>query len=128
MIILVVVGVILVSALTWRGLTERAVSKKADSAVAELRQGWRGVDLTDLQRQYVDTATAANDSGDSSKALGLLPETQESDLFLGGFVRGGAFEGSYNVSAGWGGRRCVQIRVVGPAPNRVAFQQHKGEC
>jgi len=126
--IVLVVGVALTAALAWRRLTDRAVSNKAESATAQLRQKWRAVDLDELQRRYVQAVAAANDKGNFDEASALLPDPTEAEFFLGGFVRGGAFEGSYNVSAGWGGHRCIQIRVVGPAPNRIAFQQHDGEC
>jgi hypothetical protein len=122
------IAVLLIGGLVWRRATDRAVSSKADSAMVELRRAWRVVDLDDLQRQYSVATTAANDTGDDGRAVALFPQPRDAELFVGTFVRGGVFEASYNVSAGWGGHRCVQMRVVGPAPNRIAFQEHGGEC
>jgi hypothetical protein len=127
-IILAVVGVLVTAGLVWRRLTDRAVNSKADRVIADLRDKWRPVDLNELQDDYSLAATAANDTGDYDQAYSLLPQPGDADFFNGGFVRGGAFEASYNVSAGWGGHRCIQIRVVGPPPNQVAFQEHNGEC
>jgi hypothetical protein len=128
LIIVAVVVVLLTAGLTWRRLTERAVDNKAASAAAELRQVWRPVDLNDLQDRYSAATIDASDSGDFDEAYALIPQAEDADFFIGGFVRGGAFEAAYNVSAGWGGHRCVKIRVVGPAPNHVAVQEHRGEC
>ena len=127
-IILSVVVVIGTAALVWRRLTDRAVDNKADRVIADLRDKWRRVDLPNLQQDYSAASVAANDTGDYDEAYSLLPEPSEADFFIGGFVRGGIFEATYNVSSGWGGHRCVQIRVVGPSPNRVMAQEHNGEC
>jgi hypothetical protein len=127
-IILAVVVALVTTALVWRRLTERAVDNKADRVIAHLQDTWRRVDLFNLQQEYSRAITAANDTGDHDAAYSLLPPPSEGEFFIGGFTRGGVFEASYNVTAGWGGHRCVQIRVVGPTPNRVLVQEHKGEC
>jgi hypothetical protein len=127
-IILAVVVALVTSALVWRRLTDRAVNDKADRVVADLRDTWRRVDLLNLQQNYSRATTAANDTGDYDGAYSLLPQPSEGDFFIGGFTRGGVFDASYNVTAGWGGHRCVQIRVVGPTPNRVMVREHNGEC
>ena len=85
-------------------------------------------DLVAMQREYSNEATDASSTGNYDQAFAVIPQPEHAKTFLLGFGRGGAVEASYNVTAGLGGRRCLQMRVVGPAPNRVAFQEHRGQC
>ena len=95
--------------------------------MAQLQRDWRPVDLVDLQHRYSQAVTAANESGDN-EAYALLPAPDAAEFFQGGFVRGGAPEASYNVSAGWGGHYCIFLRVGGSPPNNMALQARDGEC
>ncbi|MET0627487.1 MAG: hypothetical protein ABW033_03410, partial [Acidimicrobiia bacterium] len=75
--------------------------------------------------RYSQAITAANSTGNFDEAYALLPQPDDAEFFQGGFVRDGAFEASYNVSAGWGGHRCISLRVSRnqpAAPNTMALR------
>ncbi len=128
-IIFVVVFVILVAGGAVRYFQNRALDDKTDAATAELRRGWRPVDLAALHASYAaaeDKAFVAND-GDYSAEEQLFPPTSESTLSVRKFAPDGTFAAAYLVEAA-GRERCIVVHVHPPAPNRVKLQQRDGNC
>jgi hypothetical protein len=116
----VVLFVLLGGALGCRLLSGRALDQDTDQATTEPRQQWQPIDLDELDRQY--SASAADDQVTDE----LFPKTSAARPFQTIF-RAGGVDATYVISA-WGRERCLFVRVTGPVPNRVRFQERDGDC
>ena len=120
-VVFAVVFVVLAGILGWRWWTGRAIERATDVATAELRAGWRPVDLDELAKRYAASSTNAELADD------FFPGTSAGQSFATTFDTAGRVDASYVLST-WGRERCLYLRVTGPVPNRVQFQQRDGDC
>jgi hypothetical protein len=127
-IIFVVAFVILGGGLALRTLRNRSLDHKADSAMSELRPQWQAIDLAKLSDDYANATTAANDTGDYSKAFGLFPRTSQAEFASATFDHLGIVHAAYSIDAWGGAHECLGVLVSAPTPNRVVFQREVHGC